>query len=160
MALGIILIRNFYHILHNMCQFVSFLGLSGLAHSCLFFPGGAQEERYIVTDITKADSSGMTIIEEVEVSRAMFELYEGGIVGLSIVWLYRLIHEVSVVHAPRVDFCRESPDLFPEVRMLSGYRSKKLAMIPRLQNLCRQMSITQHLQGILMNSKKPHSRLI
>jgi Distinct helicase family with a unique C-terminal domain including a metal-binding cysteine cluster len=45
-------------------------------------PGGAREEHYTLLDITKARQSdtSATILEEVEVSRAMFEIYEGAVV--------------------------------------------------------------------------------
>jgi ATP-dependent helicase YprA (DUF1998 family) len=41
---------------------------------------GAQEEKYIVVDVTKQLGGSANIIEEVEISRALFELYEGGVV--------------------------------------------------------------------------------
>jgi DEAD/DEAH box helicase domain-containing protein len=43
--------------------------------------GGIQEEKYAVVDVTSV-YLGRTpsILEEVEVSRAMFEVYEGGVV--------------------------------------------------------------------------------
>jgi DEAD/DEAH box helicase domain-containing protein len=47
-------------------------------HFLLFFKGGAQEDLYAVMDVTKGSTS---IIEEVEISRAMFEIYEGGVVN-------------------------------------------------------------------------------
>ncbi|KAG5645882.1 hypothetical protein DXG03_005029 [Asterophora parasitica] len=40
---------------------------------------GAQEENYAVMNVTKAGH--LTILEEVETSRAMFEVYEGGVVS-------------------------------------------------------------------------------
>ena len=40
--------------------------------------GSVQEEKYAVIDITKSQSG--TILEELETSRAMFEVYEGGVV--------------------------------------------------------------------------------
>ncbi|KAG6832721.1 hypothetical protein H0H92_012293 [Tricholoma furcatifolium] len=44
-------------------------------------PGGAQEEKYAVVNVTKSTQSCRTgsILEEVELSRAMFEVYEGGV---------------------------------------------------------------------------------
>ena len=41
---------------------------------------GAQEEKYTVVDVTKQSGGSANIIEEVEISRALFELYEGGVV--------------------------------------------------------------------------------
>lgn len=47
------------------------------------FIRGAEEERYCVVDITRLlrGNGEATILEEVEISRAIFELYEGGVVG-------------------------------------------------------------------------------
>ncbi|KIK63733.1 hypothetical protein GYMLUDRAFT_222021 [Collybiopsis luxurians FD-317 M1] len=39
---------------------------------------GVQEDRYILVDITKSVASA-TILEEIEISRAIFEVYEGGV---------------------------------------------------------------------------------
>lgn len=50
---------------------------------------GAEEEKYSVIDISKVGKPGGTarIIEEVEVSRALFELYEGAVVcQLNTLW--------------------------------------------------------------------------
>ncbi|KAG6897838.1 hypothetical protein C0992_010326 [Termitomyces sp. T32_za158] len=43
--------------------------------------GGAQEETYAVVNVTKAEQSGgrSSVLEEVEISRAIFEIYEGGV---------------------------------------------------------------------------------
>jgi hypothetical protein len=41
--------------------------------------GGAREEHYALIDITKAGHSA-TILEEIEIFRAMFEIYEGAVV--------------------------------------------------------------------------------
>lgn len=41
---------------------------------------GTQEEKYVVVDVTKGGGRAK-IIEEVELSRALFEIYEGGVVG-------------------------------------------------------------------------------
>ena len=41
---------------------------------------GAQEEKYAVVDVTRQSGGSANIIEEVEISRALFELYEGGVV--------------------------------------------------------------------------------
>lgn len=40
---------------------------------------GTQEEKYVVVDVTKGGCHAKII--EVEVSRALFEIYEGGVVG-------------------------------------------------------------------------------
>jgi DEAD/DEAH box helicase domain-containing protein len=42
---------------------------------------GVEEERYTLIDTTKFDVGGAArILEEIEVSRALFEIYEGGVV--------------------------------------------------------------------------------
>jgi DEAD/DEAH box helicase domain-containing protein len=41
--------------------------------------GGAQEDKYIVVQ-TKTNAAD-TVLEEVEFSRALFEIYEGGVVS-------------------------------------------------------------------------------
>lgn len=42
---------------------------------------GIQEECYTLIDITRFNQGGVAkILEEVEVSRALFEVYEGGVV--------------------------------------------------------------------------------
>lgn len=45
---------------------------------------GGEEEKYSVIDMTRLGKPGghPQILEEVEVSRALFELYEGGVVGV------------------------------------------------------------------------------
>ena len=42
-------------------------------------PGGAQDETYLVVEILH-DGRTLNKIEEVETSRAIFEVYEGGVV--------------------------------------------------------------------------------
>lgn len=46
---------------------------------------GAQEEKYAVVDITKVGQAGGSarILEEIEISRALFEIYEGAVVRRS-----------------------------------------------------------------------------
>ena len=45
-----------------------------------FIEGGAQDEKYLVVEMDEHVDS-LKSIEEVEVSRAMFEIYEGGVVS-------------------------------------------------------------------------------
>jgi hypothetical protein len=48
----------------------------------LGYLGGAQEDTYVVVEIRKdRTQQAAYMLEEVEVSRALFELYEGGVVG-------------------------------------------------------------------------------
>lgn len=92
---GTTLTRNICHIPHDMSPFVSrpppaYLVLNPAS-------GGALEEKYTVVNVTKS-----TILEEVEVSRAMFELYEGGVVSsLS-------LSVISSYAAPLASFCTKA----------------------------------------------------
>jgi hypothetical protein len=63
--------------------------------------GGIQEDKYAVVDVTRVDvGRAPSILEEVEVSRAMFEVYEGGVVCTNL-WapasdtdrLYQFMHQ-------------------------------------------------------------------
>ncbi|KAG6854963.1 hypothetical protein C0991_009786 [Blastosporella zonata] len=54
---------------------------------------GAQEEKYAVVNVTKA---GGSILEEVEISRAMFEVYEGGVVK-------EVSHDSKIARVVRAD---------------------------------------------------------
>ena len=48
-------------------------------------PGGAKEDKYAVVDVTMVSTGRpASILEEVEVSRAMFEVYEGGVVRINL----------------------------------------------------------------------------
>jgi DEAD/DEAH box helicase domain-containing protein len=43
---------------------------------------GVEEERYTLVDVTQINSGGaLRILEEIEVSRALFEIYEGAVVS-------------------------------------------------------------------------------
>jgi DEAD/DEAH box helicase domain-containing protein len=46
---------------------------------------GGQDETYCAIDVTKIDQPGghARILEEIEIRRALFELYEGGIVSIA-----------------------------------------------------------------------------
>ena len=42
---------------------------------------GVEEEKYVLIDITDFERGGTAkLVEEVEISRALFEVYEGGVV--------------------------------------------------------------------------------
>jgi len=44
--------------------------------------GGAQEETYVVAEVKHDETQQATyVLEEIEFSRALFELYEGGVVS-------------------------------------------------------------------------------
>jgi DEAD/DEAH box helicase domain-containing protein len=42
---------------------------------------GVEEEKYVLIDITAFERGGTAkLVEEIEISRALFEVYEGGVV--------------------------------------------------------------------------------
>lgn len=42
---------------------------------------GVEEEKYVLIDITEFERGGSAkLVEEIEISRALFEVYEGGVV--------------------------------------------------------------------------------
>ena len=42
---------------------------------------GVEEEKYVLIDITEFERGGTAkLVEEIEISRALFEVYEGGVV--------------------------------------------------------------------------------
>lgn len=83
---GIIRIRNLCLSPQNIYQFVRVFHLSIISHSSnSVHTGGAQEEKYSLIDISKVGEGGLpSILEEVEISRAQYEVYEGAVVCLYI----------------------------------------------------------------------------
>jgi hypothetical protein len=67
--------------------------------------GAADEEKYAVIDISKGRVS--RILEEVEIKRALFEVYEGAVVSCSMRARNIDLYAVPVVHSPRVDLHRK-----------------------------------------------------
>ena len=66
------------------------------------FQGGAQEEKYAIVLVKNGKICGGTkILEEVEDSRAIFELYEGGVVSFMSLTKPALADFSSTVHASR-----------------------------------------------------------
>ena len=45
-----------------------------------------QEEKYLAVDVTKPDAP--RTLEEIEISRALFEIYEGAVVSLTCVMVF------------------------------------------------------------------------
>ena len=88
---------------------------------------GAQEEKYTVIDVTRSGAR-LKIVEEVEVSRALFEIYEGGVVSISLgVQLCFLIF-IIIVHPPRLNVHSECQNGLSNIAKLHyPFRSKKLA---------------------------------
>lgn len=67
---------------------------------------GGEEEKYSAIDMTRAGKPGghPQILEEVEVSRALFELYEGAVVSVCVFPRSLCpIPDSCAVHTPRVD---------------------------------------------------------
>ena len=64
---------------------------------------GAEEEKYLAVDVTRVGKPGgqARILEEVELSRSLFELYEGAVVCLhSFPVTYRILIMPNIVHSP------------------------------------------------------------
>jgi hypothetical protein len=77
--LGITHIRSFCHIHQKIYRFVRLLVFTIFVFDAPL--GGLQEEKYAVVNMTGIDVGRTpSILEEVEVSRAIFEVYEGGVV--------------------------------------------------------------------------------
>ncbi|KAG6874311.1 hypothetical protein C0995_001536 [Termitomyces sp. Mi166 len=69
--------------------------------------GGAREETYAVVNVTKAGQSGGkgSIVEEVEITRAIFEIYEGGVFmhqGLTFI-VKEVSHDSRIAYVTRAD---------------------------------------------------------
>lgn len=78
---GIIRTPNICPSLLHMCPFVSWLDyfLEGFRKSCKI-SGGARQELYMVLEMNGPQLQSANMLEEVEFYRALFELYEGGVV--------------------------------------------------------------------------------
>ncbi|KAL4065341.1 P-loop containing nucleoside triphosphate hydrolase protein [Scleroderma citrinum] len=68
---------------------------------------GVEEEKYAVVDITKAgkNNQGAKILEELEISRALFEIYEGGVFihqGLTFI-VKEISHDSKMAKLQRAD---------------------------------------------------------
>ena len=90
---------------------------------------GAQEEKYTLVDVTKSGTQ-LKIVEEVEVSRALFEIYEGGVVSIRPGVQSCFLIFVVIVHPPGLDVHSECQDRRSNTANLNyPYRSKKLVTI-------------------------------
>jgi hypothetical protein len=67
--------------------------------------GAIDEEKYAVIDVSKG--RGSRILEEVEIERALYEVYEGGVVSLSILCSNIKAYAVFVVYSSRADIYRK-----------------------------------------------------
>lgn len=65
---------------------------------------GIEEERYTLIDVTKFNRGGAArILEEMEISRALFEVYEGGVVRVLVEVLCALT-DTGLVYTPGSHF--------------------------------------------------------
>lgn len=99
--LGITRTQSSCRFLLDMFLSVSFGGTIGLYIDFLDI-GGAHEETYVVVEIRGSQPpEAAYILEEVEYSRALFELYEGGVVCIMLFVLKTWFISRDKVHAPR-----------------------------------------------------------
>lgn len=69
---------------------------------------GVEEEKYVLVDITEFERGGTAkLVEEVEISRALFEVYEGGVVRATRLHRGNELIRSLVVYAPGPDIYRE-----------------------------------------------------
>ncbi|KAF4608901.1 hypothetical protein EYR40_001254 [Pleurotus pulmonarius] len=94
--------------------------------------GGVQEEKYAVVDVTK--DTYPVIIEEIEVSRALFEIYEGGVFihqGLTFI-VREVSHDTKTAKVIRADVSwTTEPRDFTDVNAAQTYRIKALKDSPQ-----------------------------
>ncbi|KAG6332893.1 hypothetical protein ID866_6200 [Astraeus odoratus] len=96
---------------------------------------GVEEEKYIVVDITKVreDGQGATVLEEVELSRAIFEIYEGGVFmhqGLTFI-VKEVSHDTKMAKVRRADVnWITSPRDFTDVDAKQAYRIREIPNSP------------------------------
>lgn len=95
---------------------------------------GIQEDKYAVVDVTRIDvGRAPSILEEVEVSRAMFEAYEGGVFmhqGLTFI-VKEVSHDSRLVTVIRADVnWITSPRDFTNVDAVQAYRIKEIKGSP------------------------------
>ncbi|KAL0947335.1 hypothetical protein HGRIS_013454 [Hohenbuehelia grisea] len=92
---------------------------------------GAQEDKYAVVDIT--DPNNARILEEVEVSRALFEIYEGGVFihqGLTFI-IKQVSHDSKIAKLLRADVnWTTSPRDFTDIDAIQTHRIKQITDSP------------------------------
>ncbi|OCH95579.1 P-loop containing nucleoside triphosphate hydrolase protein [Obba rivulosa] len=96
---------------------------------------GAEEEKYSVVDITKLDKAGGTarILEEVELSRALFEIYEGAVfIHQGVTFLVKEVsHDSKMARVLRTDVnWITSPRDFTNIDAAQTYRIRALRNSP------------------------------
>ncbi|EGO21629.1 hypothetical protein SERLADRAFT_451651 [Serpula lacrymans var. lacrymans S7.9] len=95
---------------------------------------GAEEEKYTVVDITKVTAEGgPKIIEEVELSRALFEIYEGGVFmhqGLTFI-VTEISHDSKIARVMRADVnWITSPRDYTDIDAVQTYRIREIKGSP------------------------------
>lgn len=96
---------------------------------------GAEEEKYSVIDVTKVDNPGgqAFILEEVEISRALFEIYEGGIFihqGLTFI-VKEVSHDSKTAKLVRTDVnWITQPRDFTNIDAVQTYRIREIKGSP------------------------------
>ncbi|RDB21503.1 ATP-dependent helicase hrq1 [Hypsizygus marmoreus] len=94
---------------------------------------GAQEENYAVVNVTKMSQAG-SILEEVEISRAMFEVYEGGVFmhqGLTFI-VKEVSHDAKLAKVVRADVnWITCPRDYTNVDAMQTYRIKEIKNSPQ-----------------------------
>ncbi|KAJ6606558.1 P-loop containing nucleoside triphosphate hydrolase protein [Mycena vulgaris] len=95
---------------------------------------GMQEDVYTVVDITRNQSGGH-LLEELEISRAMFEIYEGGVFihqGLTFI-VKEISHDSKIAKVIKADInWTTSPRDFTNVDAVQTYRIKEIKNSPHL----------------------------
>lgn len=96
---------------------------------------GAEEVKYIVVDVTKVQEGGQSakILEELELSRALFEVYEGGVFmhqGLAFI-VKEVSHDAGMAQVLRADVnWITSPRDFTDIDAKQTYRIKEIPDSP------------------------------
>ncbi|KAJ3802442.1 P-loop containing nucleoside triphosphate hydrolase protein [Lentinula aff. detonsa] len=133
--------KYFGPLLKEICKFKLHRDEDGWYHpdsKCLPSPSklisirGIQEDKYVLVDVTKSDTSAK-ILEEIEISRAVFEVYEGGIfIHQGRPFIVQEIHHdtmlVKLVQAD-VNWITKQRD-FTDVNALQTYRIRAIKATP------------------------------
>lgn len=108
--LGITRTQSSCHFLLDMCLSVSFYGTITLYFFDFLEIGGAHEETYAVVEIRSSQAQESAyMLEEVECSRALFELYEGGVVCIMLFVRKTWLISRDKVHASGRNVHRKFP---------------------------------------------------
>ncbi|KAF8831611.1 hypothetical protein HHX47_DHR1000474 [Lentinula edodes] len=97
----------------------------------IILEGGVQEDKYVLVDVTKSVACAK-ILEEIEISRAIFEVYEGGVKSIENICRHNVILDVVDVEScpwihETVGLWMDVPDLV--LQLLRDKRIKPAAAI-------------------------------